>query len=216
MLNVETLIQTFGLIGIGAIIIAETGLLLGFFLPGDTLLFVAGFFASQGQLHIGWLLAVIIICAIIGDNIGYTIGHRAGRKIFKKEDGIFFRKDHLQRAEKFYEEHGGKTIIMARFVPVVRTFAPLVAGVGKMPHRRFTAFNIIGAMIWGFGITLLGYFAGGLIDPALIELLIVPIFIAATLVTFGPGLYHLAKEKNIRAKIKASIKLTKSSLKSKK
>lgn len=208
MLNVETLIQTFGLLGIGAIILAETGLLLGFFLPGDTLLFVSGFFASQGKLPLGWLLLVIIVCAIIGDNIGYSIGRRTGHRIFKKKDGIFFRKDHLIRAEKFYKEHGGKTIIMARFVPVVRTFAPLVAGVGKMPHIRFTAFNIVGAMIWGLSVTLLGYFAGGFVDPNTIELFIIPVFIFVTLITFGPGIYHLLKDKETRSKIAKKIKLS--------
>ncbi len=207
MFDVEKLVRTFGLLGIGAIVFAESGLLVGFFLPGDTLLLFAGFFAAQGELPLGWLLLVVVSAAIIGDNVGYSIGRRTGHRVFKKEDGIFFHRDHIMRAEKFYEKHGGKTIIMARFIPVVRTFAPLVAGVGKMPRRRFMAFNVVGALLWGVGVTLIGYFLGGYFDPDTVEHYILPVMLLVAVGTFGPAMYHLLKEKSTRQAIAARIKL---------
>jgi membrane-associated protein len=196
-----------GLAIIGGIIFAESGLLVGFFLPGDTLLLFAGFFAAQGKLPLGWLLVTIVVCAIIGDNVGYSIGRRTGPRIFKKKDGLFFHKDHIERAEKFYNQHGGKTIILARFVPIVRTFAPMVAGIGKMPRKRFMAFNVVGAFVWGVGVTMIGYFLGGFFDPATIEKFILPVMLIVTAGTFGPALYHLLKEESTRQAIKARIKL---------
>ncbi len=207
MFDIETLIRTFGLLGIGGIVFAESGLLVGFFLPGDTLLLFSGFFAAQGDLPLGWLLLVIVSAAIVGDNVGYSIGRRTGHRVFKKEDGIFFHQDHIMRAEKFYEKHGGKTIILARFIPVVRTFAPLVAGVGKMPRRRFMAFNVVGALLWGVGVTLIGYFLGGYFDPDTVEHYILPVMLLVTVGTFGPATYHLLKEKETRQAITSRIKL---------
>ncbi len=207
MFNIEKILQTFGILGVGAIVFAESGLLIGFFLPGDTLLFISGFFAAQGHLNIYWLITVIVAAAIIGDNVGYSIGRRTGPRIFRKEDGIFFQKKHIERAEKFYNDHGGKTIILARFVPVVRTFAPMVAGIGKMPRQRFMLYNVMGALIWGVGVTLLGYFAGAIIDPHIIELFVIPVFLLVTLLTFGPALHHLLKEKSTRQKIAERFKL---------
>lgn len=195
-----------GLAIIGGIIFAESGLLVGFFLPGDTLLLFAGFFAAQGKLPLGWLLFVIVTCAVIGDNTGYSIGRRTGPRIFKKKDGILFRKDHIKRAEKFYQDHGGKTIILARFVPIVRTFAPLVAGIGKMPRKRFFTFNVIGALVWGVGVTLIGYFLGGFVSPETVEKFLLPVIGIVTLGTFGPALYHLFKEKETRDAFKSKIK----------
>ncbi len=206
MFDIEAIIHTFGLLGIGAIIIAETGLLLGFFLPGDTLLLFSGFFASQGLLPIEWLLFVIITSAIIGDNIGYSIGRRTGHRIFKKEDGFLFHKDHLIKAEKFYEAHGGKTIILARFLPVIRTFAPLVAGIGKMDRRRFMFYNVFGALIWGLSLTLLGYYAGSFIEPEVIERSILPVILIATILTFGPGIIHALRDEETRDRIKKWLK----------
>lgn len=206
MIDIEYILKTFGILGVGLIVFAESGLLIGFFLPGDTLLFLSGFFAAQGYFPIALLVAVIVISAVIGDNVGYSIGKKTGPKVFKKEEGIFFHKDHIERAEKFYETHGGKTIILARFVPVVRTFAPLVAGVGKMPRKRFFLFNVIGAIIWGVGVTMFGYWAGGFIDPHYIELFSIPVFVLITVLTFGPALLHLFKEKESRQIIKEKIK----------
>ncbi len=144
VLNVDTIIRSGGLLLIAGIIFAESGLLIGFFLPGDTLLFSAGFFSSQGQLPLGWLMLVVVVAAAAGDSVGYSIGRRTGNRIFKKADGLFFRQEYISKAADFYQKHGGKTIILARFIPIIRTFAPLVAGVGNMPYKRFLDFNLIG------------------------------------------------------------------------
>lgn len=204
MLNVEQLIQSGGILLVGIIVFAESGLLIGFFLPGDTLLFTAGFFASQGKLPLIWLLLVVIAAAIIGDNVGYSIGKHAGKRLFKKKDSLFFRHEHVARAEKFYENHGGKTIILARFVPVVRTFAPMVAGVGKMDRQRFFFFNVIGGVLWGLGVTLLGFWLGNYIPN--IDKYILPVVIFAMLISFGPTVYHLVKDPKIRRALFAKLR----------
>lgn len=203
MLNIEHIIQSGGLLLIGFIVFAESGLLVGFFLPGDTLLFSAGFFASQGKLPIAGLLAVVILAAIIGDNVGYSIGKRTGKRIFRKQDGILFRHEHIARAESFYEKHGGKTIIIARFMPIVRTFAPVVAGVGNMSHRRFLMFNVIGGTLWGAGVTLMGYWLGSRIHN--IDHYILPIMGLAVLLSFGPALWHIVGDTETRQKLLAKL-----------
>lgn len=205
MFNVEYLIQSGGILIISLIIFAESGLLIGFFLPGDTLLFGAGLAASQGELSLFWLIAGVVLAAIIGDNVGYSIGRRTGHRIFKKQDGILFRQEYLERAEVFYEKHGGKTIIMARFVPFVRTFAPVVAGAGKMSRLRFFSFNIIGGLLWGAGMPLLGYYVGNRI-PGLdkyIELVLIGVVVAS----ISLAAFHVLKEKDARAKIWQALKL---------
>jgi len=203
MLNVEHLIESGGILLVALIIFAESGLLIGFFLPGDTLLFTAGFFAAQGKLSLPWLIIAVVIAAAVGDNVGYEIGQRTGHRIFKKEDGILFRKEYVQRAEEFYEKHGGKTIIMARFVPIVRTFAPVVAGVGNMSRKRFMAFNIIGAIGWGAGVILLGHWLGSKIPN--IDKYLLPIVLLAVLFSFSPMVLHIIKDKKARKKIWAKI-----------
>lgn len=160
MFDVNHIIQAGGILIVSLIIFAESGLLIGFFLPGDTLLFGAGLAASQGKLSIVVLILATIVAAVIGDNVGYSIGKRMGRKVFTKEDGILFRKEYIATAEKFYEKHGGKTIIIARFTPIVRTFAPVVAGASNMHRKRFFMFNVVGGITWGAGMPLLGYFLG--------------------------------------------------------
>jgi membrane-associated protein len=203
MLDPTSLLEGAGILGglaiIGAIIFAETGLLIGFFLPGDTLLFTAGFFAAQGHLPLAGVMVVIFLAAIIGDNVGYTVGKKSGPRLFKKQDGLIFRQEYILKAEKFYEKHGGKTIILARFVPIVRTFAPIVAGIGKMDHKRFMAYNIVGSAIWTSSIVLLGYWLGNLIDPHTMEKYIIAAVILATAITVGPTLYHLIREPRFRA-----------------
>ena len=194
-----------GLLIIGAIIFAESGLLIGFFLPGDTLLFSAGFFAAQDKLPLAGVLAVILACAIIGDNVGYTIGKKAGPRLFRKKDGIIFRQEYIQRAEAFYEKHGGKTIILARFIPIVRTFAPVVAGVGNMHHGRFALYNVIGASIWTFSIVMLGYWLGSLIEPEIMERWILIAVALAMTITFAPMLWHIFGDKQARARMRAGF-----------
>lgn len=165
-LDLPAFIQTIGYIGVFAIIFAESGLFVGFFLPGDSLLFTAGFLASQGYFSIAFLVLLACVGAILGDSVGYAFGRKVGPKIFSREDSFWFHKKHLARAESFYERHGKKTIIIARFIPIVRTFAPIVAGVGKMEYKTFIKFNIIGGILWGAGVTLIGYFLGQIIPDA--------------------------------------------------
>lgn len=196
----EKIIQTGGVLLIGGIIFAESALLIGIILPGgDTLLFISGFFAAQGLLPIEWLITSIVIGAILGDNVGYTIGRRAGPRIFRKDDGLFFRKDHIQRAETFYKAHGGKTITLARFVPVVRTFAPMIAGVAKMDRGRFMFFNVLGALVWGISVPMLGYFFGSKIPN--LDTYLGPIVVLALIATIIPPLVPILRNPTSREKL---------------
>lgn len=143
-----------------AVVFAETGLLVGFFLPGDSLMFTVGVVAGAGKLDIVLVNIVLMAAAVIGDGVGYALGRRTGPRIFNRPNSRFFRQEHLLRTKEFYEKHGGKTIIYARFVPIIRTFAPFVAGVGQMGYPRFLAFNIFGGIGWVFSLTMLGYGLG--------------------------------------------------------
>ncbi len=155
------LIQWGGLTGLTAIIFAETGLLIGFFLPGDTLLLTAGLLsAATGKPPLATMLIVLSVAAVVGDSTGFAIGRKTGPALYSRPDSRFFKQEHLQRARLFYERWGGITIVLARFVPVVRTFAPMVAGIAQMNYRRFVTFNVVGGIAWIFGMTLLGYFFG--------------------------------------------------------
>jgi membrane-associated protein len=145
------------------VVFAETGLAAGFFLPGDSLLVVAGLFAARGDLNVFILLASLFVAAVVGDAVGYYSGLKMGPRIFKREKSLLFRPSHLQKAQGFYDKYGGKTIIIARFVPIVRTFAPIVAGAAKMPYRSFVVFNVIGGFLWVFSMILSGYFLGSLL-----------------------------------------------------
>ena len=144
------IIKTLGLLGVVLIVFAESGLFFGFFFPGDSLLFTAGFLASQDLISIYWLLILCFLAAVLGDNVGYAFGKKTGPMIFTKEDSLLFHKKHIEKAHKFYEKYGKKTIIFARFVPIVRTFAPIVAGVAGMDYKTFLSFNLIGGFIWSF------------------------------------------------------------------
>ena len=158
--DVEAIIRWGGVLMLVAIVFAETGLLVGFFLPGDSLLVTAGVFAAAGHLDITSVLLLCSAAAIAGDQVGYWIGARTGPRIFRREDSLLFRRAHLLRAQQFYERHGGKTIILARFMPIIRTFAPVVAGVGTMAYRRFVAFNVVGGVLWVWSMALLGFSLG--------------------------------------------------------
>lgn len=204
MLDVASIVESGSLLIIGAIIFAESGLLVGFFLPGDTLLFAAGLAASQGELSIFWLIVVVIAAAVAGDNVGYEIGRRTGSRIFRKEDGIIFRQEYLERAEVFYKRHGGKTIILARFTPIVRTFAPVVAGASKMDHRRFFMFNVIGGILWALSMPLLGYWLGSKI-PGL-DKYIESVIIAVVALSLAGSLGHMLKDKHTRRKLITSLR----------
>jgi membrane-associated protein len=163
LLNVQGLIEWGGLFLVCTIIFVETGLFFGFFLPGDSLLVTAGIFAFSGRLSLPWLLVLASLCAVVGDQVGYWIGHKAGEALYKREDSFFFKKRHLTRAHDFYEKYGGKTIVLARFVPVIRTFAPAVAGAAAMNYRHFIAYNCFGGVLWVLSMVLTGYFLGSAI-----------------------------------------------------
>ncbi len=158
--DVKGIIQWGGLFMICAIVFAETGLMIGFFLPGDSLLVTAGVFAAAGLLDLTALLGLVSLCAVVGDQLGYYIGQRTGPALFKREDSLLFKRSHVLKAQAFYEKYGAKTIVIARFVPIVRTFAPVVAGVGKMNYRRFVTYNIAGGVLWVFSMVLTGYLLG--------------------------------------------------------
>lgn len=185
----EKLIVSGGLILIAAIIFAECGLLFGVVFPGDTLLVAVGVLAAQGQLSIITAILVIVISAILGGIVGYYIGYKAGPKLFTKKDGVFFRHEYIQKAEDFYEKHGGKTIALARFVPVVRTFAPVVAGIGNMNLSKFMIYNVIGSVTWAGSITLLAYYLGGKF-PFIVNH-IEYVFLFAVPFILGPPIYHI-------------------------
>jgi membrane-associated protein len=185
------LIQSGGLLLIGIIIFAESGMLLGFFMPGDTLLLSAGVFAAQGKLPLAGLLIVVAAAAIAGDNTGYFIGRSSGRRLFRKPDGLLFRQSYLVQSEKFFERYGSKTMLLAHFLPVIRTFAPIVAGIGKMKRLQFVIFDAIGDTAWAVLVTLLGYWFGKRIPN--IDHYILPVVAAAVIISFGPMIWHIGK-----------------------
>jgi membrane-associated protein len=158
--DVKGLIQWGGLFLVCSIVFVETGLFVGFFLPGDSLLVTAGIFAAAGHIKLGMLLSLVTLCAIAGDQLGYWIGRKAGQALYKREDSLIFKKRHLERAREFYTKYGGKTVILARFVPIIRTFASPVAGAAHMNYRRFFYYDVCGGFLWVWGMVLLGFFLG--------------------------------------------------------
>jgi membrane-associated protein len=195
--DVEAIIKAVGYIGLFLIIFAETGLLLGFFLPGDTLLISAGLLIQQDKvnLELWMLIPLLVAAAIIGDAVGYQVGKHTGPRLFKRESGRIFKRDHLERAKRFYDKHGGKTIVIARFLAFIRTFAPTVAGAAEMPYLRFAVFNAIGALLWVPSLTLLGYFFGKTIPADLIDVFfigLVGLMLAASVI---PALFHLWRQR---------------------
>jgi len=186
-LEPEHLIKTFGTLGILAIVFVESGLLVGFFLPGDSLLFTAGLLSANGTLPDIWILLVTIpVAAIAGDQVGYAIGRKFGPPLFNRPDSRFFRREYVDRSAEFFEKHGPKTVVLARFVPIVRTFVPVMAGTSKMHYRTFVTYNVVGGLLWGVGVTSLGYFLGQVdfvkenIEPILLLIVfisVIPVFI---------------------------------------
>lgn len=198
-------IKLVGVIGIAAVIFAESGLLIGFFLPGDSLLFTAGFLVHAGFLpiNIHLLVLVLFIAAVVGDSVGYTFGRKIGPHVFKRPDSLLFKQENIQKAQRFYEKHGGKTIIIARFIPIVRTFAPVVAGVGKMEYKHFLGYNLIGGFLWAAGITYLGYYVGAWFTKAGIDIdhVLLPIVAGIIVVSVLPPAIHILKDKKQRIAI---------------
>ena len=188
----RTIIETLGLIGVIVIIFLETGVFFGFFFPGDSLLFTAGFLASQGYISFPILLVGTFVAGVVGDSVGYAFGNKIGPKLFSREESLFFNKKHIKRAQDFYDKYGKKTIMLARFMPIVRTFAPIVAGVGNMQYRTFVLFNIIGGFLWTWSMLWLGYGLGSLIpDP---DKYVLPVIVIIIVVSAFPGIREVWKQ----------------------
>ena len=209
----ESLIHAITGLGIAAVLLvvyAESGLLIGFVLPGDSLLFTAGYMVNQEilrlfghPLNIHLFVAAIALMAILGDSTGYAFGHKVGRKLFLKPNSRFFKKKYLEQAEQFYQKHGSLTIVLARFVPIVRTFAPIVAGASKMHYNTFLLFNIVGGALWAAIFTYLGYFAGAILTGAGVNIEVTAIIII--LISVAPMVIHALKQKSTRDKLKYQL-----------
>lgn len=204
--NIVDIIIGLGIFAVIFVIFAESGLLIGFFLPGDSLLFTAGilFHAGilPGNIPIPFFVFVLLLfaAAVLGDSVGYWFGRKAGHRIFKKPDARIFKQSHIVHAQEFYEKHGGKTIIIARFIPIVRTFAPVVAGIAKMNYKKFITFNLIGGFIWTFGVTYLGYLVGAAFEAAGVKIdhIILPFVAVILLISILPPAIHILKDKKNR------------------
>ncbi len=183
-------------IAVWLIVFAETGLLIGFFLPGDSLLFTAGLLAGQGKLDIWLVVPGAFVFAVLGDQVGYTIGSRIGPRLFSKPDSKIFKQEYVERTKEFFEKHGPKTIVIARFVPIVRTFAPVLAGVGEMPRSTFLRYNLVGAVIWAVGITMLGWALGDVVGDS-IDKYLLPIIALIVLISLIPPYLEWRKSKKI-------------------
>lgn len=195
----------YAMFAVWTIVYAESGLFFGFFFPGDSLLFTAGVLASQGMMPIVILAIGCFVAAVLGDSTGYWFGHTFGRKIFESGKLPLVKKHHIEVAEEFYKKHGKKTIILARFIPAVRTFAPIVAGIGKMDYRTFISYNIIGGLLWGVGMTLGGYFLGSLIPADQVDKYLLPIIFLIIVLSVIPALWHVIADKRKGKKSEVEI-----------
>jgi len=187
------IIKTGSYLGLAFIIFAESGLLIGIFFPGDSLLFAAGLLSAAGFLSFGPLMFIVVIAAIVGDSAGYWFGAKVGPNLFNRPDSRFFKQEYLQRTELFYAKYGGRAIILARFVPIVRTLAPILAGMGSMTYKRFLSYNVIGGLLWGVGMISLGYFLGSLIPNS--ERYILPLSLLIIVLSFLPIIINLLRGK---------------------
>ena len=193
LIDPQVIIPAVGVLGVIAIIFLETGVFFGFFFPGDSLLFTAGFFAAQGYVSMPILLVGTFLAAVVGDNVGYAFGRKIGPSLFSREDSLFFNKKHIARAQHFYEKYGKKTIILARFMPIIRTFAPIVAGIGNMNYRTFLTFNLIGGFVWTWLMLWLGYALGSLVpDP---DKYILPAILVIIIVSFIPPIREMLRRR---------------------
>lgn len=201
-MNIVEFITGLGVIAILLVVFAESGLLIGFLFPGDTLLFASGIMIHSGVLDINIHLFIILvfIAAVLGDNVGYAFGRKVGHKLFSRQNTRFFKQEYLLKSQKFYEKHGAYTIVLARFIPVIRTFAPIVAGSSKMNYKTFLKFNMLGALLWGAGNTYLGFYLGSLFKQLGldIEMIILPLMFVIIVVSLIPPIYHLFKNEESR------------------
>lgn len=205
-------ITGFGVPAVLLVIFAESGLLIGFMFPGDSLLFTAGYLVQLDVLHLGALpfnihifVLLLFLAAVLGDSVGYTFGRKVGRKLFEKENSRFFKKKYLTQAEDFYKKHGSLTIVLARFVPIVRTFAPIVAGASKMNYRTFLTYNLLGGLVWTAGFTYLGFYAGKVLNDAGVNVEVAALIII--FISISPMIIHALKDKKNRDAIKHQLKV---------
>lgn len=207
LFQIDQLIRAFGYIGIAFIVFAESGLFFGFFFPGDSLLLTAGLFAYKGEagMNILLLIPIVFVAAVLGDNVGYWFGNKTGPMIFKREESRFFKPRNLLKAKEFYDRYGGITLVLARFMPFIRTFVPIVAGAVKMDYRRFFFFNLLGGLLWGIGVTLAGFTLGALIPKETLDKYFLLIVVVVILVSALPTMLHLWQDNKqaIFARIRA-------------
>jgi membrane-associated protein len=204
-LDPEKMLDAFGAfatIGLFLIVFAESGLLIGFFLPGDSLLFTAGVLASKGDLNIVVILVGCFVAAVLGDQVGYNIGKRLGPTLFRRPDSRIFKQDYVHRTKDFFERHGPKTIVIARFVPIVRTFAPVLAGVGEMRYRTFSTYNVVGAFFWAVGVTFAGYALGEIIGDD-IDKYLLPLIGLVILASLVPPLLEWRRHRKLAPEIES-------------
>ena len=195
--NPSHLIATFGTLGLIAVVFAESGLLFGFFLPGDSLLVTAGVLAAEGKLNLPVILVAIFAAAVAGDQVGYAFGHKVGPALFNRPDSRLFKKKNVERAQRYFDDHGPRTIVLARFVPVVRTFVPIVAGMGSMPYRLFAAFNVLGGLLWGVGVTMVGYALGKAVGKVVdIDKYLLPVIVLIVAASFVPVVLEVRRARS--------------------
>lgn len=204
MLNVNDIIQTGGLLVIALMIFAESGILLGIILPGDSLLLAAGVFAGKGKLPIEWLVPLVIVAAIVGYEVGYNIGRKIGPRLFHRNDGFLFRKEYISRLDDFFTKYGPATLVLARFIANVRTIVSAVAGASNMDRRKYFIYNVLGAIFWGGGVTMLGYWLGNNVPN--IDKYIIPVVIVALIILYAVTLWQLTNSPQRRAKLKKGLK----------
>ncbi|MGH8929397.1 MAG: DedA family protein [Egibacteraceae bacterium] len=199
-MDLEQLISAIGALGVFAIVFAESGLLIGFFLPGDSLLFTAGLLVSREVLKVPLLVLLLgcFLAAVAGDQVGYACGRRAGERLFRRPDSRLFRQEYVERAQSYFERYGSRTIVLARFIPIVRTFAPILAGVGRMPYRTFLTYNVVGGLLWGVGVTSLGYLLGRQFPE--IERYLAPAVLLIVAASLLPPALEILRRRPIRAR----------------
>jgi len=191
-LDLVELVRTIGYVGVFFMVFAESGLFFGFFFPGDSLLFTSGFLASQEILSIWVIVPLVVVGAVGGDSAGFWIGNKLGRWLMRQKESFFFKKEYIEKAQVFYNKHGGKALILARFVPAVRTFVPIAAGMADMHYGDFIKYNVVGGLLWGAGMTLAGYFLGSMIPG--VDRYLLPIVVLIILVSVMPGMWHMRRD----------------------
>jgi membrane-associated protein len=203
-MDLQAIVVSIGYLGLFIVIFSESGLLLGIVFPGDSLLFTAGFLSSQGIFNIIPLALLCFVAAVSGDSVGYAFGHHVGKRFFNKDRSIFFNPENVVRAQKFYDKHGGKAIIMARFLPAIRTLAPILAGVGDMKYRIFFSYNVIGGLLWAVGMTTLGYYLGSSIPG--IDKYLLPILFFIIIFSMLPSIWRILVDRNHRQQVMGQVK----------